>query len=235
MITEKRFRHELKFFVSYEQYTQLRCRLGLVMKPDLSAGTGNRYLIRSLYFDDVYNSAYYDKINGVERRKKYRIRLYNHQQDVIKLEKKGKVGQYTLKEYELVTRDWCNQVLSGDIDFLKDSAGGVQADLYIGMKTALLKPVVLVDYIREAYVYPTGNVRITFDMELKSGLSSTDLFNPEVPVVYALDPGTVIMEVKFDQFLPQSIQKLVSCVRNERDSISKYILCRDTMNRNNVG
>lgn len=226
MTVRKAFRHELKYFVRYRDYTELRGRLLHCMKVDAHACANNQYAIRSLYFDDVYNSAYYDKVNGVEKRNKYRIRLYNHQHDLIRLEKKGKVGQYTLKETERVTRAFCDKILTGDIDFLKGCESRLQADLYIQMKTMLLRPVVVVDYEREAYIHPLGNVRVTFDLKLKTGLLSTELFNPRLPVVDALAPGTVIMEVKFDEFLPQSIQRLVSGIRGERDSISKYVLCR---------
>ena len=122
------------------------------MKVDAHACANNQYAIRSLYFDDVYNSAYYDKVNGVEKRNKYRIRLYNHQHDLIRLEKKGKVGQYILKESETIPRDLCMRILDGDIDFLSSSTSQLQTGLYIQMKTNLLRPVVIVDYLREAYI-----------------------------------------------------------------------------------
>jgi len=204
----------------------LRRKLGQVMVPDPFSGPDNQYLIRSLYFDDIYNSALHDKISGVEKRKKYRLRLYNHRDSLVKLEKKGKSGQYTLKESERVTRFFCKKVIAGDCDFLKDSQSELQRGLYVQMKTALLRPVVLVDYIREAYVHPVGNVRVTFDMKLKTGLLSTEFFNPLFPMVEIMGRGMMIMEVKFDQFLPHSIQKLVSGVKGERDSISKYVLSR---------
>ncbi|MBP7174588.1 MAG: polyphosphate polymerase domain-containing protein [Thermoclostridium sp.] len=224
--TEKVYRHELKFYISTDQYLVLRRKLGQVMVPDPFSGPDNQYLIRSLYFDDIYNSALHDKISGVEKRKKYRLRLYNHRDSLVKLEKKGKSGQYTLKESERVTRFFCKKVIAGDCDFLKDSQSELQRGLYVQMKTALLRPVVLVDYIREAYVHPVGNVRVTFDMKLKTGLLSTEFFNPLFPMVEIMGRGMMIMEVKFDQFLPHSIQKLVSGVKGERDSISKYVLSR---------
>ncbi len=224
--TEKKYRHELKYFINTRDYAFLKGKLSQIMVSDPFAGPDNRYLVRSLYFDDIHNSALYDKLDGVEKRKKYRLRLYNHRDSLVKLEKKGKVGQYTLKETERVTRAFCDKILTGDIDFLKGCESRLQADLYIQMKTMLLRPVVVVDYEREAYIHPLGNVRVTFDLKLKTGLLSTELFNPRLPVVDALAPGTVIMEVKFDEFLPQSIQRLVSGIRGERDSISKYVLCR---------
>lgn len=225
--TEKNYRHELKFFVNTRDYFVLRGKLNQIMVPDPFSGLDNQYLIRSLYFDDIYNSALNDKLNGVEKRKKYRLRLYNHRDTLVKLEKKGKSGQYTLKESERVTSFFCKQLIAGEFDFLKTSDSELQRGLYVQMKTQLLRPVVLVDYIREAYIHPMGNVRVTFDRKLKTGLMSTEFFNPRVPMMEVLAPGTMIMEVKFDQFLPQSIQKLLSGVKGERDSISKYVLSRN--------
>lgn len=227
IITEKKYRHELKYLINTRDYWVLRSKLNQIMVSDPFSGPDNQYLIRSLYFDDIYNSALIDKLNGVEKRKKYRLRLYNHRDSLIKLEKKGKTDRYTLKESERVTRFFCKQIIGGDFEFLKNSESELQRGLYVQMKTRLLRPVVLVDYIREAYIHPMGNVRVTFDMKLKTGLLSTEFFNPGVPIIEVMDQGTMIMEVKFDQFLPQSIQKLLSGVKGERDSISKYVLCRN--------
>lgn len=225
--TEKKYRHELKYLINTRDYLVLRGKLNQIMVSDPFSGLDNQYLIRSLYFDDIYDSALVDKLNGVEKRKKYRLRLYNHRDSLVKLEKKGKTGQYTLKESERVTRFFCKQIIAGDFEFLKDSASELQHGLYVQMKTRLLRPAVLVDYIREAYIHPAGNVRVTFDMKLKTGLSSMEFFNPAVPMIEVMEHGTMIMEVKFDQFLPGSIQKLLSGVKGERDSISKYVLCRN--------
>lgn len=232
MVITKKFRNELKYFISYKEYTRLKCRLIHIMNTDPFADRKNHYQLRSLYFDDINNSAYYDKVNGVNIRNKYRIRIYNNQSDIIKLEKKGKTGQYTLKESECISMELYNKIVNGDIDSLKDSGSTVQSDLYIQMKTMLLRPVVIVDYVREAYIHPVENVRITFDMQLKTGLYSTDLFNPCIPMADVLEPGTIIMEVKFNRFLPSVIRNILSSVRNERDSISKYVLCRDLSQRN---
>jgi hypothetical protein len=225
--TEKKYCHELKFFITPREYSVLRGKLSQIMVPDPFSGPDNQYLIRSLYFDDIYNSALNDKLSGVEKRKKYRLRLYNHRDTLVKLEKKGKSGQYTCKESERVTRAFCENILDGKYDFLKTSDSELLQGLYVQMKTVLLRPVVLVDYVREAYIHPMGNVRVTFDMKLKTGLYSIDIFNPRVPVYDVLDHGKIIMEVKFDQILPQSIQRLVSGVKGERESISKFVLCRN--------
>ena len=137
------------------------------------------------------------------------------------------------KSKEVITKrkpnefqEQCEKLLRGDILFLQEGTE-LQKDLFIQMKTLFLKPVVLVDYLREAYIHPVENVRITFDSRLKSGMFSRDLWNPRLPMADALEPGTMIMEVKFNRFLPSILQRLVSDVRCDRDSISKYVLCRN--------
>jgi len=227
MAAVKIYRNELKYYISYPEYLTIRTRLTPFMLRDPFGNRNNLYLVRSLYFDDINNSAYYEKLNGVEKREKYRIRIYNYKKNVIKLEKKGKSGSYTLKESESIPLDLCESILAGNIDSLARSGSELQSGLYIQMKTERLRPVVLVDYIREAYIHPVERVRITFDMRLRSGMYSTDLWNPDISMVSVLDPGSIIMEVKFNRFLPSVIRSLISCTRSERDSISKYVLCRN--------
>ncbi|NLM11155.1 MAG: polyphosphate polymerase domain-containing protein [Clostridiaceae bacterium] len=195
------------------------------MSKDPNGDCDNRYHIRSLYFDDIHNNAYYEKLNGIKKRKKYRIRIYNHSNSVIKVERKGKEGQYTQKESELISEDLCNGLISGNTNLLL-TGSPLLSDMYIQMKTLFLKPVVLVDYIREAYIHPVENVRITFDMELKSGLYSTELWNTRTPLLSVLEPNLIIMEVKFNKFLPSIFTTLLSGLNSEQISISKYILCR---------
>lgn len=201
------------------------------MNADSHGDCDNRYHIRSLYFDDIHNSAYYEKLNGVEKRKKYRIRIYNHSNSVIKVERKGKVGQYTQKVSEAISEDLCNGILSGNINLLLNTESALLSDMYIQMKSLFLKPVVLVDYVREAYTYPIENVRITFDMDLRSGMYSTKLWNENTTLINVLVPGCVIMEVKFNKFLPSIFSELLTGLSSERISVSKYILCREFVQR----
>lgn len=226
----KKYRNEHKFIISYGEYVLLKSRISRFMNSDSHGDGNNRYHIRSLYFDDIYNSAYYEKLNGIYKRKKYRIRIYNHSNSVIKIERKGKEGQYILKECELISEDLCNDLLSGNIIPLL-TGSHLLSDMYIQMKTLFLKPVVLVDYIREAYTYPVENVRITFDMDLRSGLYSTELWNMDTPLLNVLEPGYFIMEVKFNRFLPSIFTKLLAGLSSEQISVSKYVLCREFAER----
>jgi len=226
----KKFRHEHKFLISFRDYVILKNRIGRFMNRDPNGDRDGRYHIRSLYFDDIHNSAYYEKLDGVLKRKKYRIRIYNHSNSVIKVERKGKEGQYTQKESELVSEELCNGLISGNTDLLL-TGSPLLLDMYVQMKTLLLKPVVIVDYIREAYIHPVENVRITFDTELKSGLYSTELWNTGTPLLSVLEPGLVIMEVKFNRLLPSVFAALLSDLNCEQVSVSKYVLCREFAER----
>jgi len=226
LTTIKKYRHEYKFLINRSEYLRLRNRFIQFMNKDPHGDSNSRYHVRSLYFDDIHNSGYYEKLNGVGKRKKYRIRIYNHSNSVIKLERKGKEGQYTQKESELISEDLCNNLLTGNIDSLMNYNSALLSDVYIQMKTLLLKPSVLVDYVRETYIYPIENVRITFDMELRSGLYAYDLWDANAPLLNVMDPKFMIMEVKFNRFLPTVFSNILTELNSERMSISKYLLCR---------
>ena len=219
-------RHELKYFINEGELEVLRRRLTPVMRLDSHCIDGEPYAIRSLYFDDIDDSAWYDKQAGVMHRDKYRIRIYNYSDAEIFLERKRKMGDLIQKSSARITRRLCDQLVAGDPTGLFKSANPLLQDMYVQMRTRLLRPRVIVDYFREAYVHPAENTRITFDLELRSGLFSTDLFNPELPTVCPHDRNVQILEVKFDNYLPAHIAAMLSGVSAERSAISKYVMCR---------
>lgn len=219
----QQLRHELKYIISYPQYYQLLGRLGPFMRKDGELSEG--YFIRSLYFDDMYNTAYYQKEAGVFQRCKYRIRIYNNCRDgVIKLEKKSKIGEYIKKTDDAITPDEFYALLDGSPEFLLDGTPLMQ-DWYAAIRTRLLSPAVVVDYTRDAYICAEGNVRITFDKGLRAGLEY-DILNPDIPTVSAMSEGVLVMEVKFDDFLPKHIKTLIQPAASNHMAVSKYILCR---------
>ena len=221
-------RHELKFFINQAQYHLLANALDHVLDRDPNGDENNEYHIRSLYFDTIYNTALYDKINGQQNRDKYRIRIYNLSDRVIKLECKTKVGSLISKRSLSIPRDLCEQLMAGDPYGLETTRSGLLTDVYREMTVNLLRPVVLVDYVREAYLHPAEEVRITFDKQLRSGLRSTDLFNPHVPTVPPFDNGEIILEVKYNQVMPPYIRDLLCtyCPNAQQSAISKYTWCR---------
>ena len=221
--------HELKFFINQAQYHLLSRALDRVLDRDPNGDENNEYHIRSLYFDTIYNTALYDKINGDQNRDKYRIRIYNLSDRVIKLECKTKVGSLISKRSLSIPRDLCEQLMAGDPYGLETTRSGLLTDVYREMTVNLLRPVVLVDYVREAYLHPAEEVRITFDMQLRSGLNSVDMFNPYLPTVPPFDHDEIILEVKYNQVLPPYIASLLTYALRDgacRSAISKYVYCR---------
>ena len=219
-------RHELKYFINPAELDVLRARLRPVMRMDSHCRGGKPYIIRSLYFDDIDDSAFYDKQAGVMHRDKYRIRIYRYSDKEIFLERKRKMGDLIQKSSVQITRRLCEQLISGDPRGLQTSSNPLLQDVYVQMRTQLLRPAVIVDYAREAYLHPAENVRITFDLNLRSGLHSQDLFNAELPTVCPHDRDVEILEVKFDHYLPEHIVGLLRGVEAERSAVSKYVLCR---------
>jgi hypothetical protein len=210
------------------QYFVLSGVLDSVLERDPNGDEYNEYHIRSLYFDTIYNTALYDKIDGVQNRDKYRIRIYNFSDRIIKLECKTKVGSLISKRSLTIPKLLCEQLMSGDPTGLETTRSGLLNDVYREMTVNLLRPVVLVDYVREAYLHPAEEVRITFDKQLRSGLRSIDLFNPYVPTVPPFDNNEIILEVKYNRVLPPYIRDLLStyCPNALQSAISKYTWCR---------
>nr|AIF26239.1 putative vTC domain-containing protein [uncultured bacterium Lq_007_G03] len=222
-------RHELKFQITRTQLEVLRHTVGHVLNLDPNAKkNGGTYHIRSLYFDTAFDDALYDKIAGVKDRDKYRIRIYNLSDAVIFMECKTKVGSLISKRSARITRDLAEQLMAADPTGLENTRSGLLRDVYREMRTRLLHPVVIVDYEREAYVHVAEEVRITFDMRVRTGLNSIDLFNPKVPTVPVLDHDETILEVKYNRVLPPYIRDLLSfaCPEAVQTAVSKYTLCR---------
>ena len=219
-------RHELKFFINPAELEVLRARLWPALEMDRHCVNGEPYVIRSLYFDDIDDSAFYDKQAGVMHRDKYRIRIYRYSDKEIFLERKRKLGDLIQKSSVQISRRLCDQLIAGDPSGIYKSSNPLLQDVYVQMRTRLLRPRVIVDYKREAYLHPAEDVRITFDLDLRSGLSSFDLFNPKLPTVCPHDRDVQILEVKFNNYLPDYIASLLWGISAERSAISKYILCR---------
>lgn len=225
----KKYRHELKYIISSAYCHILRSRLKAAMKPD-PHGENGVYRITSLYFDDIFHTAYNDKLLGLDVRKKYRIRYYNLSPSVIRLEVKEKKGEMVSKRSIPLTYEEYKGFIRGDRDFLrKDKYIGTAAEeYYISDNLTALSPAVLVDYQREAYICPAGNVRITFDSKLKTSLNADGLRGKE-DFINVFNKGEIILEVKYDSFIPSYIQELLSGVPLARESVSKFVLCSDKL------
>lgn len=219
-------RHELKFFINKGEYYLLKSKLKQFLLQDANAKNEAGYTIRSLYFDDIFNSAMEEKISGISFREKYRVRIYDGSDHVINLERKDKYHDYISKKMERLTREEYEKIMVNDYDFALKSGKQLLIDLFCKRKTKLLKPVVIVDYVREAYVMDAGNVRITFDKELSGSIHHLDIFNPNVITKNILPQDIMIMEVKFDDYLPAIVRNLIQSEAFHKSAISKYVLCR---------
>lgn len=218
------FRHELKYIINHADYTLIRLRLLALMKRDRYAGPDGLYNVRSLYFDDLQNSAYNDKYFGLLDRQKYRIRVYNCSDRVIHLERKIKKDRYVTKQSAELTRGQFEEILRGNYDFLlaeKDPLFGV---FYHECRSNYLRPRVVVEYEREPLVMEAGSVRITFDRNVRAGLDGWDIFNKDMAAASLLSPDTLVMEVKYSDFLPAVIQEMLPRRAAEYSAVSKYIL-----------
>ena len=220
-----KFRHEYKFYVNQSEYIVLRQRLRSVMESDSHADENGEYKIRSLYFDNLYDKALLEKLNGVNNREKFRIRYYNDDFSKISLEKKSKINGLCNKVSAPLTKEECEKILDGDLDWMLESPYDLVKELYVKMKTQLLKPKVLVDYMREPFVYEYGNVRITLDRDIRTGLYVTDLFDLDAPTIIAGEP-VIILEVKYDEYLPGFIRDIVDLKNKQATAYSKYGVCR---------
>ncbi|MBR4435892.1 MAG: polyphosphate polymerase domain-containing protein [Clostridia bacterium] len=220
------YRHELKYYLNYADYRVISKRIGALMSRDKNAGPKGEYFIRSLYFDDLEDSAFRDKMSGVDFRDKHRIRIYNLDDGVIKLECKHKEGSYIKKDSISISPDECRRMIKGDYGFLAERDEAFARQLQLKFKLEPMRPRVLVDYMREPYVFPYGNVRVTFDKDIRSAYRMTDIFDPDLPTYPVLPSGIVVLEVKFDEVLPDFIASIVQADAPVRSAVSKYVLCR---------
>lgn len=218
------YRNEWKYLISEGEKEAIKSRISPILKLDKHA-KGGGYMIRSLYFDDYFNSAFEEKEMGVLIRKKYRIRIYNCQNTGIKLERKGKVGSYIYKEAAPLTQEEVYKILDGDYEFLLKSPYSLCQEFYIECKCHVMRPRVIVDYDREPYLIDEGTVRITFDSYVRAPVLSYDIFDPKLPALAVLPEGKLIMEVKFTEFLPQIVRNLLPPKASEFTAVSKYVLC----------
>lgn len=218
------FRHELKHEITLSDMITIRQRLGAIARPDPHAKDG-RYKIRSLYFDDLFDTALREKINGVSVREKFRIRYYNDDPSMIRLEKKSKRGGLGNKQSAVLSRDEAQAIVDGDCLWMLHSERPLVEEFYRKIICRGLRPKTIVDYIREPFVYEPGNVRVTLDYDIRTGLQCVDFLNPDCIMIPAGN-APVIMEVKWDAFLPGIIRDAVQLEGRRTASFSKYAACR---------
>ena len=218
------FRHEWKHEINYSDMIVLRQRLKAVMKPDENAVDG-KYFIRSLYFDNISDKALREKIDGVNCREKFRIRYYNNDTSLIHLEKKSKINGLGSKQSANLSAEEAQKIVDGDFDWMLDCDRPLVQELYSKMMSQGLRPKTIVDYTREPFIFSAGNVRVTIDYNIRTGLYCTDFLNPDCITIPAGN-APIILEVKWDEFLPSVIRDIVQLESRHTAAFSKYAACR---------
>ena len=208
-----KYRHEFKHRINMSDFIVLAERLAYIAGPDEHMKNGS-YFVRSLYFDSFNDKALREKLDGINIREKFRIRYYDMDDSFIRLEKKSKRCGLCMKDSALLTREQTEKIISGNYDFLAVSDEPLLREFYIKLCAEQLRPRLIVDYRRKAYVYPYGNVRVTFDYEISSSGDTKSFFNAV--------PEEIIMEIKYDEFIPGIITDIVNISARQSSSFSKY-------------
>ena len=218
------FRHEVKHEISRHDMLILRHRLKAVMKPDSHAVNG-QYKIRSLYFDSPDDKALREKLDGVSVREKYRLRIYNDDASLIRLERKFKQGGLGCKSSAALSPEQAQALAEGNVEWMAQSRDEVILGFYTRVRNEGLKAKVIVDYIREPFIFAPGNVRVTLDHDIRRGTNCRDFLNPDcltVPII----GSPCILEVKWDNFLPDVVRDAVQLEGRQSGAFSKYAACR---------
>lgn len=219
-----KYRHEWKHEISYGDMLILRQRLSAVAKRDIHTVDG-KYHIRSLYFDNIWDKVLREKIDGVNRREKFRIRYYDGNKEFIKLEKKSKHNGLCLKESAIVSEIQVRKLLENDYAWMIENENSLVQEFYSKIMSQGLKPKTIVDYTREPFVYAPGNVRVTLDYDIRTGLGCKDFLNWQSVTVPAGD-APIILEIKWDEYLPDIIRDVVQLSDCRVGAYSKYAACR---------
>jgi hypothetical protein len=223
-MSEQKYRSELKHYINIADCMELRSKLKHIAKPDPHANQDGRYKIRSLYFDNYDDKAVTDKLSGQSRREKFRLRYYNDDTSFIRLEKKSKMNKGCHKQSAPITAEQCLAISMGYYEFLKTPDIPLFMELYTKMNYQNLRPKVIVDYIREPYIYKAGNVRITIDSNIKSSSNVKEFLNPAIPMIPSAN--AIVLEIKFDGFMPDIIKNIVQLDDRNVTEFSKYVVAR---------
>lgn len=220
------YRAEDKYNCTEAELCMLQSRMEAALRPDVNEGGSEGYRISSLYFDDIRDSCLQDTVDGVNRRNKYRIRIYNDSLDVIKLEVKSKKDNRIQKRSKTISRAQMESLMRGEC--IEDGASAKDpATLFnLAIRTQGLRPKVIVTYERKAYVYEPGNVRITFDRNVRAS-SRVEAFGQKNISYDFLREYDKVLEVKYDEFIPGFLLQLLELGNMQQSAYSKYQLCRE--------
>jgi len=220
-----KMRHELKHRLNFGDAAILRSRLGAVLPRDSHADENGRYLVRSLYFDTLTDRALHEKLDSVDRREKFRLRRYPGLGEGIRLEKKVKIRGLCTKFSAPLTPEECEKIFRGETKWMPGDDRALVAELYTQIRSGFMSPKAVVEYVREPYVYSAGNVRITFDTEIRAGTLARDFLDDNALLV-PVGEELVVLEVKYDEYIPEFIEYLLQIGSRRAAACSKYEIGR---------
>ena len=223
--SDRKYRNELKYVCSEGELQIIAARIQHLCRPDPHAGPSGIYNIRSIYFDDLDNRCFFENENGTDPREKFRIRSYNASDRRITLECKRKERAMTNKVSCPLTREQFDLLLKGRLPASDCDSGLLRRFCAMQAQTGLM-PKVIVAYERTPFVYPAGNVRITFDRNIGSSTNMEGFFEPYLPQRPVMPTGKHILEVKYDEFLPDFLYEVMNLGSLRQTTFSKYYLCR---------
>ena len=218
-------RQEKKYAINLADGVILGGRLGAVMHADVHNGAQG-YTIRSLYFDTPDDQDFQDKVDGLELRRKIRLRTYSLRSDFAMLEMKQKEGPYQRKRSLRLSREDARRLCRGDYQPLQSYDAPFAAECYGLMHCRCYRPKTIVEYRRQAFVARENHIRITLDSRITATESSLDVFSERLPMYAAMDPFHMVLEVKYNGFLLSYIKDLLDLVERSELSVSKYCLAR---------
>lgn len=221
-LNKKKYRHELKYYINNLQFEEIKKRLSFLLSTDKNTMEDGRYFIRSLYLDDYQDTSYYQVLNGISKREKYRIRYYNYDFNYIRLEKKAKINNITNKTSCIVTKEQVEDLLDGKLNISKENHKLLN-EFILKTKFYGYKPAVIIDYDRIPYIYKAGNVRITLDYNISMDYNTNNFFNKENQKIPILEKNMRILEVKYNEILPNYIAWLININTLEQTAYSKYL------------
>lgn len=224
-MVDKKYRYELKYLISNTDAGLLKKQLSLLMPLDPnSISQEYSYHIRSLYYDDIYNKAFYEKVDGDFTRKKFRIRCYNNDKEFIKLECKHKDDNYTYKRSANITYKQYQDILNKDFSNVGDN--DLVNEFVNQIKYYGLQPSVIVEYKRTAFVYPTSEVRITFDENIKGAKSNLDMFDKDLMSLSIMPKNQCVIEIKCNDYIPEHLMDVIESINKTRQAVSKFAYCK---------
>lgn len=220
-----KFRFELKYPCDEAQIAVIKARLNQRIPFDRHAQNGS-YTIRSMYFDNYANRCYYENESGTDPREKFRIRIYNADSSRITLECKRKERGKTHKTACRLTREQFDRIMDHGKGMDLSTAPDLLRRFWVLLNTQRFQPSVIVEYDRTPYVYPVGNVRITLDRNIRSSNDFDHFFDENLATRPILPQGRHLLEVKYDELLPEFIKECLELGELRRTSFSKFYLCR---------